>query len=263
MDLSTNQTAYGTKTFNDLRVHQYIRNVAGKLIFYGVGSSFSIGVTTCELTLDGSTTRPYYYNGTTNSEMALLSDIPDIDNSTITKNTSDELQTIAVIDDNSGNALKYWTGTKAQYDAITTKSATTLYNITDDTDVTLALLELLFPVGAVYFGTMSSCPLQALGVGTWQALPSDKVIQIAGTRGSVGDTLNESLPNVKATFVAETQRTSNAITVAETFGDKYQGSGGITRGLLSINASRSSSTYQDNAPVQQDAYLLNGWRRIA
>ena len=107
MDLSTNQTAYGTKTFNDLRVHQYIRNVDGKVIFYGVGSSFSIGDTTCELTLDGSTTRPRYYNGTTNSEMALLSDIPDIDNSTITKNTSDELQTIGVIDDNVQNAYNF------------------------------------------------------------------------------------------------------------------------------------------------------------
>lgn len=90
------------------------------------------------------------------------------DGITISKNADDELQAIGVIDDNSGNALKYWTGTKAQYDAITTKDANTLYNITDDSDVTFALLELLFPVGAVYFGTMSVCPLQTLGVGTWQ-----------------------------------------------------------------------------------------------
>lgn len=131
MDLSTNQTAYGTKTFNDLRVNQYIRNSSGKMIFNATGSSFSIGDTTCELTLDGSRTRPRYYDGTTNSEMALLSDIPDIDNSTITKNTSDELQTVAVIDNNSGNALKYWTGTKAQYDAIAIKDSTTLYFLSD------------------------------------------------------------------------------------------------------------------------------------
>lgn len=453
MDLSTNQTAYGTKTFNDLRVHQYIRNVAGKVIFYGVGSLFSMGDTTCELTLDGSRTRPEYYNGTTNSEMALLSDIPDIDNTTITKNNDDELQAIGVIDDNvqnaynftvvgsptitddgiasgfsssnylsgsftaitpskfifrikgvysstpntanasqtigkikgtnsspsieynpkrnqlaalrfhtnsgaiesavlnitlndgdiveieaiatstfvtlnakingvhytntwSGNglycgaingclisnnnnwywtgsidlkqfsitvdgvevykawqppAIKYWTGTKAEYDAIATKDATTLYNITDDTDVTLALLELLFPVGAVYFGTMSVCPLQVLGVGTWQALPSDKVIQIAGTRGSVGTTINESLPNVKGTAQTAPGRSgyiaNGALNVYTTQNATNVFAGGATATStqygIDFDASRSSSTYQDNAPVQQDAYLLNGWRRIA
>lgn len=58
----------------------------------------------------------------------------DIDNKSITKNSSDELQTIGVIDqNNTSNAIKTWTGTKAQYDAIVTKDADTIYNITDDT----------------------------------------------------------------------------------------------------------------------------------
>lgn len=62
-----------------------------------------------------------------------------VDGTTISKNVSDELQAIAV-KDNNNNAIKTWTGTKAQYDAITVKDSTTLYNITDDTDTTLALL---------------------------------------------------------------------------------------------------------------------------
>ena len=190
---------------------------------------------------------------------------PDIDNKSITTNSSDELQTIAVIDDNGGSAIKTWTGTKAQYDAIVIKDANTLYNITDDSDVTFSLLELLFPVGAVYFGTMSTCPLQTLGVGTWQALPQDKVIQIAGTRGSVGDTLNESLPNITGTLawiVSYTGGASGAFKL-ESSNNSNSGSGSNVARDFSFNASRSSSTYQDNAPVQQDAYLLNGWRRIA
>ena len=56
----------------------------------------------------------------------------DIDGVTITKNSSDEIQTVAVKDNRSGNAIKTWTGTKAQYDAIVTKDANTLYSITDD-----------------------------------------------------------------------------------------------------------------------------------
>ena len=198
-----------------------------------------------------------------------------IDNSTITKNTSDQLQTVAVKDNRSGNAIKTWTGTKAQYDAIVTKDANTLYNITDDTDVTLPLLELLFPVGAVYFGTMSVCPLQVLGVGTWQALPQDKVIQIAGTRGSVGDTLNESLPNITGEMQAngnisssygnDTTGNTGAFykkNVSTSYGTGYVNEG-QEKANYAFDASLSSSTYQDNAPVQQDAYLLYGWRRIS
>ena len=90
---------------------------------------------------------------------------PDIDNKSITTNLSDELQTVGVIDqNNTSTAIKTWTGTKAQYDAIVTKDANTLYNITDDTDVTLSLLELLYPVGSIYIGTMANCPLQTLGL---------------------------------------------------------------------------------------------------
>lgn len=48
----------------------------------------------------------------------------------------------SLTDSNAGGQLKYWTGTKAEYDAITTKDANTLYNITDDTDTT-ALQQLM------------------------------------------------------------------------------------------------------------------------
>ena len=217
---------------------------------------------------NGTTIGTFTANQSGNSTVNIEADTVLTDDITVSKNSDNELQAVAVIDNNSGNAIKTWTGTKAEYDAIVTKDANTLYNITDDTDVTLALLELLFPVGAVYFGTMSTCPLQTLGVGTWQALPSDKVIQIAGTRGSVGSTLKESLPNVKGSldgYISNvTYNKSNGALVYTRSGSANLGGGtGWNTGTVDINASRSSSTYQDNAPVQQDAYLLNGWRRIA
>lgn len=180
-------------------------------------------------------------------------------------NTTYDIKAKSVVDTNSGK-LKFWSGTRQEYDAIVTKDSNTLYNITDDSDVTFALLELLFPVGAVYFGTMSTCPLQTLGVGTWQALPPDKVIQIAGTRGSVGDTLNESLPNITGRLnmnisysgATGALRVIGGLSEIAEANRDMQGSYATT-----FDASRSSSTYQDNAPVQQDAFLLNGWRRIA
>ena len=54
------------------------------------------------------------------------------DNVTIKKNSQDKIQTVAVIDSNTGNADKTWIGTKQQYDAIQTKDSNTLYYITDD-----------------------------------------------------------------------------------------------------------------------------------
>lgn len=228
---------------------------------------------TLTITQGGTTKGTFTANASSNVTIALDAggSNVDIDNATITENSSDQLQTVAVKDNRSGNAIKTWTGTRAQYDAITTKDANTLYNITDDTDVTLSLLELLFPVGAVYFGTMATCPLQTLGVGTWQALPQDKVIQIAGTRGSVGDTLNESLPNITGDFDAPTyagwsQVTSGGAVYYNGSVDRQFDNGSNETGpfyIYGFDASRSSSTYQDDAPVQQDAYLLNGWRRIS
>ena len=58
--------------------------------------------------------------------------VKDIDNISITANTSNKLQASGVIDSNNSNVVKTWTGTKAEYDAIGTKNARTLYYITDD-----------------------------------------------------------------------------------------------------------------------------------
>lgn len=184
-------------------------------------------------------------------------------------NTTYNIKAKTIVD-NNGTKLSMWSGTKQEYDNIETKDPNQLYFIEDDTDTTLSLLELLFPVGAVYFGTMSTCPLQTLGVGTWQALPSDKVIQIAGTRGNVGTTINESLPNIKSTGTigAGGRYYSSGNSNSALYASNYVSTAPIdgTYGAyanLNFDASRSSSAYQDNAPVQQDAFLLNGWRRIA
>ena len=61
----------------------------------------------------------------------------DIDNLSITKNLSDKIQTVGIINqNNTTTALKQWSGTKAQYDSITTKDSNTIYNITDDETAT-------------------------------------------------------------------------------------------------------------------------------
>ena len=215
---------------------------------------------------NGTTIGVFTANQSTNSTINIEADTVLTDNTTITKNTNNELQTVAVIDNNTSNAIKTWTGTKAEYDAIVTKDANTLYNIIDDNDVTFQLLELIYPVGSIYIGTMSVCPLQILGLGTWQLVASDRVLQGAGTRGSVGDTLNESLPNIRGNIgrMWGEGAYTGALYRSDQFYVNWIGStnGGVGT-TINIDASRSSSTYQDDAPVQQDAYLVNIWERIS
>lgn len=67
------------------------------------------------------------------NELEARPSAPAIDNKTITKNVSQQLQASAVIDqNNTSNGIKTWTGTKAQYNALASKDSNTLYNITDE-----------------------------------------------------------------------------------------------------------------------------------
>lgn len=182
-------------------------------------------------------------------------------------NTTYDIKAKSVVNQNSGS-LKLWTGTKAEYDAIVTKDANTLYNVEDTTSPIISILDSLYPVGSIYIGTMSACPLQTLGVGTWQLVATDRVLQGAGTRGSVGNTLNESLPNIKGGFLAYTYSGGSASGVFTSFvSNPNQLTAGSTSNVnydqFTFDASTYSSTYQDNAPVQQDAYLVNIWERIS
>lgn len=125
------------------------------------------------------------------------------------------------------------------------------------------LLDAMYPVGSIYIGTTDYCPIAALGVGTWELVGADKVLQGAGTRGSVGTTLNESLPNIKGDVGCIVGNTAPS---GSFYASQVTGSGSnrdFADWTILFDASRSSLTYQDDAPVQPDAYLVNIWKRTA
>ena len=206
-------------------------------------------------------------NGTTAS-WAEASVTPD--NKTISKNTANALQAIGIIDQNNpANALKVWHGTQAEYDALATHDANTRYYT--DGGLSVSLLDVIYPIGSIYITTNSSCPLSTLIAGsTWVLVGQDRVLQGAGTRGVVGTTLNESLPNITGyaptnywTALAD-ESPNNCCTTSEySKTATLLATGGIATTNWKIDASRSSSAYQDNAPVQPDAYLVNIYRRIS
>ncbi len=206
-------------------------------------------------------------NGTTAS-WAEASVTPD--NKSISKNTANALQAIGIIDQNNpANALKVWHGTQAEYDALATHDANTRYYT--DGGLSVSLLDVIYPIGSIYITTNSSCPLSTLIAGsTWVLVGQDRVLQGAGTRGVVGTTLNESLPNITGyaptnywTALAD-ESPNNCCTTSEySKTATLLATGGIATTNWKIDASRSSSAYQDNAPVQPDAYLVNIYRRIS
>lgn len=95
----------------------------------------TVGNGTITITQGGVTKGSFTLNQATDDTIALDAGggggSVAIDNLTITENASNEIQAVAVVNQNSG-VLKSWTGTLAQYTALETKSDDTQYIITDD-----------------------------------------------------------------------------------------------------------------------------------
>lgn len=202
-----------------------------------------------------------------------------VDNKSITKNTSDELQTVGVINQNDNTtSISYWSGTRAEYEAMVANLGHPPVNvtcdITDDNDMTLTLLEAIYGVGAIYIGTMSVCPMAVLMPNTvWELKAQDMVLQGAGTKGIVKTELpqNVKLPKISGSVGSNAGRAqytgpSGCFTVSN--GTSYYAMGGPeTSGTsFTFDSSRSSSIYSGdgtNTEIQQPAYLVNIWERVA
>lgn len=87
------------------------------------------------LTIEAGTNITLGQEGNTLTINSTASGGSEEDNITITKNNQNKIQTVGIIDQNAGGIIKYWEGTQAQYDAITTKDNNTIYYITDSEDV--------------------------------------------------------------------------------------------------------------------------------
>ena len=111
---------------------------------------------------------------------------------------------------------------------------------------------------------MSVCPLSVLGVGTWQLVASDRVLQGVGTN-SVGTTVEAGLPNITGTFSRVQDKRDFATGCFYRIeninaGDYADSARGISTGF---NASLSNSIYGNSTTVQPPAYIVNIWERIS
>jgi len=185
----------------------------------------------------------------------------DIDGKSITRNASDELQTIGVINQNdTTTALKVWSGDEA--DLPVSKDSNTFY-ATEET-VSVSLLEALYPVGSVYITTNATCPLSTLIAGsTWVAVGSGRVLQGADSDHNAGTTIEAGLPNITGTIggCCDTGHTSGAFQISSDCGN-FNG-GPYIQEDITFDASRSSSIYGNSTTVQPPAYVVNIFERTA
>ena len=180
---------------------------------------------------------------------------------------------------NTSTAIKTWTGTKAQYDAITTKDNNTLYHITDDEsdiyDRVSGVINRIYPIGSIYLTVSNDNPATLLGLGTWQKVASGRVLQGADTNHTAGTTIAAGLPNITGDLaISDIPNISYplAITTAtNVFKGKDNGlaaniGGNYVSGYnrkVEFNASRSNSIYGKSSTVQPPAFVVNIWQRIS
>lgn len=205
----------------------------------------------------------------------------DYDNISVSKNINDELQAVGIINQNATTtAIKTWTGTKAQYDAITTKDNNTLYHITDDEsdiyDKVSGVINRIYPIGSIYLTVSNDNPATLLGLGTWQKVASGRVLQGSDNDHAAGTTIEAGLPNITgaasnsnpSAVTCYNNQYTGAITYSTITGTRYYTGTNATAASdhamgIGFDASLSNSIYGNSNTVQPPAFVVNIWQRVA
>lgn len=125
--------------------------------------------------------------------------------------------------------------------------------------IVISILEQIYPIGAIYIGTTSTCPMAAL-FGTWELVAKDRALW-TGDGTNANTTIAAGLPtppNHSHTTIGST---------AYDDGGAYFTSGATRdRDPLTTSTSvswNSHAIYGKSNTVQPPAYVVNVWRRTA
>lgn len=129
------------------------------------------------------------------------------------------------------------------------------------------ILTSLYPIGSLYIGTQSDCPLATLIAGsTWELVAQDRALW-GGNGSNANTTIEAGLPNITGNYLGGapawiTSDFSGALylTNANVQNSSPQDRSGAR---VHFDASRSNSIYGASSTVQPPAYRVNIWRRTA
>jgi hypothetical protein len=168
---------------------------------------------------------------------------------------------------NSGDAT-----TKGYVDALVTELRNSIAQVkaqaTTNANTIVNNLKTMFPVGSVYIGTQSTCPMASLISGsTWKLVSSGRALW-TGTGSNGNSTIEAGLPNITgklANYAIQGTGATGAFYATDTVGSSAYDSTNHNRQASNavFDASRSSSVYGKSSTVQPPAYVVNVWRRTA
>jgi hypothetical protein len=132
------------------------------------------------------------------------------------------------------------------------------------------ILVALYPVGSLYIGTQTTCPLTTLISGsTWELVAQDRALW-GGDGSNANTTIAAGLPNITGNFGSgclmnwQDSTTGGALYRGSSGGGQNAGgSEGGTNASINFDASRSNGIYGSSSTVQPPAYRVNVWRRTA
>jgi len=168
---------------------------------------------------------------------------------------------------------------KGQMDSAISSARTTI--TTNYQNYVENVLSQIYPVGSIYIGTQSTCPMASIITGsTWSLVSKGRALWGGnGTAGSgttdpsnynnapANTTITAGLPNITGTFIANKDwkgmETSGAFTGTAVSSSVPGGLNGGDVAKYTLDASRSSSIYGKSSTVQPYAYVVNVWRRTA
>jgi hypothetical protein len=134
------------------------------------------------------------------------------------------------------------------------------YMTTDD------LLKALYPVGSIYIGTQSTCPLATLISGsTWVKVSEGRVLQGSDSNHNAGTTIEAGLPNLSLYTPQSTIKYGSQPNTVY----NVNGTSGNTNNIIGTNQPAKLYIKDDNNivgnsnTVQPPAYVVNIWRRTA
>lgn len=163
----------------------------------------------------------------------------------------------------------------------TPSSTTANNNEIATTEHVMNVLKAMYPVGAIFLGTTSTCPM-AQFFGTWTLVSSGYALWTGNGTAGTGTTANADYANAPANttiaaglpnITGSANRDNGYGWIRGTTSGALYGSGTYQRGVgdssvtaaetLNFDASRSNSTYGQSSTVQPPAYVVNVWRRTA
>ena len=235
---------------------------------------------------DANTT---YYKGSltktiSGTSFKLYCSLADNNTGNVTTNTtywkkvmdSDDVYALdSAVVHNTGNETIAGTKTISGSLLVPTKSNTDNSTNAATTAFVKNILAALYPVGSLYIGTQTTCPLSTLISGsTWTLVAQDNALW-GGDGTNANTSISAGLPNItgEARFreghgsFAGVVNTSGCIGGTNTGKIMYPNGGDDTTGsyarTLTIDASTSSPIYGASTTVQPPAYRVNVWRRTA